>query len=106
MSGASERANGRASDPVLTSQFLFVPDHSAMGSESDAVGSATDAMGSRLEAQRVKMRCKDSTAEKPLMGKKDSAIKKGRFRSRNGKQGRKKGKEKQKIAKQGKENKD
>ena len=29
MSGASERANGRASGPVLTSQFLFVPDHSA-----------------------------------------------------------------------------
>ena len=29
VSGASERANGRASDPVLTSQFLFVPDHSA-----------------------------------------------------------------------------
>ena len=29
MSGASERANGRASGPVLTSRFLFVPDHSA-----------------------------------------------------------------------------
>ena len=29
VSGASERANGRASGPVLTSQFLFVPDHSA-----------------------------------------------------------------------------
>ena len=29
MRGASERANGRASGPVLTSLFLFVPDHSA-----------------------------------------------------------------------------
>ena len=32
VSGASERANGRASGPVLTSLFLFVPDHSAIGS--------------------------------------------------------------------------
>ena len=31
MSGASERANGRVSGPVLTSLFLFVPDHCAMG---------------------------------------------------------------------------
>ena len=30
VSGASERVNGRASDPVLTSLFLFAPDHSAM----------------------------------------------------------------------------
>ena len=30
MSGARERANGRASGPVLTSLFLFVPDHSAV----------------------------------------------------------------------------
>ena len=29
VSGASERANGRARGPVLTSLFLFVPDHSA-----------------------------------------------------------------------------
>ena len=29
MSGASERVNGQASGPVLTSLFLFVPDHSA-----------------------------------------------------------------------------
>ena len=29
MSGVSEQANGRASGPVLTSLFLFVPDHSA-----------------------------------------------------------------------------
>ena len=29
VSGASEQANGRASGPVLTSRFLFVPDHSA-----------------------------------------------------------------------------
>ena len=28
-SGASERVNGQASGPVLTSLFLFVPDHSA-----------------------------------------------------------------------------
>ena len=27
----SERANGRARGPVLTSLFLFVPDHSASG---------------------------------------------------------------------------
>ena len=30
VSGVSEQANGRASGPVLTSRFLFVPDHSAM----------------------------------------------------------------------------
>ena len=30
VSGASDRANGRASGPVLTSRFLFVPDHSAI----------------------------------------------------------------------------
>ena len=30
VSGASERVNGRASDPVLTSLFLFAPDHSAV----------------------------------------------------------------------------
>ena len=29
VSGASERASGRASDPVLTSRFLVDPDHSA-----------------------------------------------------------------------------
>ena len=28
MSGVSERTNGRANDPVLTSLFLLVPDHS------------------------------------------------------------------------------
>ena len=28
VSGASERANGRASDPVLTFGFLVVPDYS------------------------------------------------------------------------------
>ena len=30
VSGASERANGQASGPVLSSRFLFVPDHSAV----------------------------------------------------------------------------
>ena len=30
VSDVSERANGRASGPVLTSLFLFVPDHSAL----------------------------------------------------------------------------
>ena len=30
VSGASERANGRASGPVLTSLFFFVPDHCVM----------------------------------------------------------------------------
>ena len=29
VSGAGDRANGQASGPVLTSLFLFVPDHSA-----------------------------------------------------------------------------
>ena len=33
MSVASERANGRASGPVLTSRLLFVPDHSAAALE-------------------------------------------------------------------------
>ena len=42
MSGASERANGRASDPVLTSRFLFVPDHSATAA---AVNSLTGRRG-------------------------------------------------------------
>ena len=36
MSGASERANGRASGPVLTSQFLFVLDHSAALRDAEA----------------------------------------------------------------------
>ena len=31
VSGEYERANGRASDPVLTSLFLFDPEHSEMG---------------------------------------------------------------------------
>ena len=35
MSGASERANGQASGPVLTSRFLFDPDHSARGASMD-----------------------------------------------------------------------
>ena len=30
MSGASERVNGQASGPVLTSLFVVDPDHSAM----------------------------------------------------------------------------
>ena len=30
VSGAGERANGQASGPVLTSLFLFVPDHSGV----------------------------------------------------------------------------
>ena len=30
VSGVSERVNGRASGPVLTSLFLFVPDHSVL----------------------------------------------------------------------------
>ena len=29
--GASKRVNGRASGPVITSLFLFVPDHSTVG---------------------------------------------------------------------------
>ena len=31
VSGVSERANRQASGPVLTSLFLFVPDHSVVG---------------------------------------------------------------------------
>ena len=44
MSGASEQANGRASDPVLTSRFLFVPDHSAMVNayDDDGDGNSSD----------------------------------------------------------------
>ena len=34
MSGANERANGRASGSVLMSRFLFVPDHSAAWTET------------------------------------------------------------------------
>ena len=34
MSGASERANGRASGPVHTSLFLFVLDHSGRHGEA------------------------------------------------------------------------
>ena len=34
MSGASERANGRASGPVLTSLFLYFPDHSSTTGET------------------------------------------------------------------------
>ena len=37
MSGASERANGRASGPVLQSVFLAVIDHSAMSAFSSVV---------------------------------------------------------------------
>ena len=38
-----ERANGRASGPVLTSRFSFVPDHSAAGDgvKAEAVDGAT-----------------------------------------------------------------
>ena len=36
MSSASEQANGRASGPVLTSVFFFVPDHSAAGGRGGA----------------------------------------------------------------------
>ena len=35
MSGASERANGRASVLVLTSRFLFVPDRRAAAEEEE-----------------------------------------------------------------------
>ena len=35
VSGANKRANGRASGPVLTSLFLFVPDHSASVSDDN-----------------------------------------------------------------------
>ena len=52
MSGASERVNGRASGPVLTSRFLFVPDHSApSGEEVDEV----EAMEEEVEEEEEKM---------------------------------------------------
>ena len=38
MSGATERANGQASGPVLTSLFLFDPDHSAVVQNSQESG--------------------------------------------------------------------
>ena len=38
MSGASERANGRASGPVLQSVFLVVLDHSVLFSSSGQIG--------------------------------------------------------------------
>ena len=44
MSDASERANGRASGPVPTSRFLFVPDHSAMTSTTMTMMSEEEAM--------------------------------------------------------------
>ena len=34
VSGASERANGQTSGPILTSLFVFVPDHSGMEVDS------------------------------------------------------------------------
>ena len=37
VSGVSEQANGQASGPVLTSLFLFVPDHSAAAFQVDCV---------------------------------------------------------------------
>ena len=43
MSGASEQANGRASGPVLTSLFLFVPDHSASTTSSKITRSSSRA---------------------------------------------------------------
>ena len=49
MSGASERANGRASGPVLTSLFLFIPDHSAPSEgESDQVSIPLQQMNSSM----------------------------------------------------------
>ena len=42
VSKVSERASGRASGPVLTSQFLFVPDHSA--AVGRAVGNDTSTL--------------------------------------------------------------
>ena len=46
MSGASERANGRAGGPVLTSLFLFVPDHSALPHFSSLISHTQEAAGS------------------------------------------------------------
>ena len=40
MSGASERANGQASGPVLTSLFLFIPNHSALALPAAVEGTA------------------------------------------------------------------
>ena len=43
MSGASEGANGGVSGPVLTSRFLFVPDHSALFPLPSSVQAETNA---------------------------------------------------------------
>ena len=42
----SERANGRASGPVLRSLFLFVPDHSAVAPDVAAAAHAAAAVKS------------------------------------------------------------
>ena len=38
VSGASERGNGRASGPVLTTRFLAVPNHCASTAEKEKIG--------------------------------------------------------------------
>ena len=47
MSGASERANGRASGPVLTSVFLVDPDHSG-AQQSGQMGANIVGGGKRM----------------------------------------------------------
>ena len=50
MSGASEQTKGRARGPVLTSRFLFVPDHGAPASSAAAVWSPPPRPKGELEA--------------------------------------------------------
>ena len=51
VSAASERANGRASAPVLTSLFLFVPDNSALSPDETVSDNSVNTQGSCLEIQ-------------------------------------------------------
>ena len=50
VSEMSERANGRASGPVLTSRFLFVPDHSAAAAAAAQMGGDMGAMNNMNSA--------------------------------------------------------
>ena len=49
MSSASKRANRRASGPVLTSRFLFVPDHSAPVLSKDDAATSTSRVKNSVE---------------------------------------------------------
>ena len=71
VSGASERANGRASGPVLTSRFLFVPDHSAT-----PIGFGRTPSGTYYSPHRVA----SPTASSALDGMSPSSSRNGSYR--------------------------